>query len=156
MTKKQAIKKFVIEDLQAVPREWIIKLLAQEHRYEPVGMWGTCFIINNIDTDYLRTRMMFSSIQELTKNLDLFGDEEHEKLECAIENEDWNILENYINEEMAGSQNILDQKQRPTSMFLHNMADEYVISINTAGFDFYEGVWDILYDTIGLKWHDEE
>jgi hypothetical protein len=34
--------------------------------------------------------------------------------------------------------------------------DEYIIGVNGAGWNFYDGVWDRLYDVAGLHWHSEK
>ena len=73
------------------------------------------------------------------------------------ENIDWAgcaILEDYINEEMSGAHRILDKDGNPTAAYIYVIADEYVIGINGAGWGFYHGVWDKLYDVCGIRWHE--
>ena len=73
------------------------------------------------------------------------------------ENIDWAgyaILEEYINEEMSGAHCILDKDSNATAAYIYVVADEYVIGINGAGWNFYDGVWDKLYDVCGMRWHE--
>ena len=50
---------------------------------------------------------------------------------------------------------MLDKDGNRTSIYVYEVEDEIVIGVNGAGWDFYQGVWDELYDLLGLKWHDE-
>ena len=59
-------------------------------------------------------------------------------------------------DEMYGNRVILDKDDDPTNMFLYEVDGEHLIGVNACGFDFYDGVWDVLYDAMGLDWHDEE
>jgi hypothetical protein len=73
------------------------------------------------------------------------------------ENIDWAgcaILEEYINEEMSGAHRILDKDGNATAAYIYLIADEYVIGVNGAGWDFYDGVWDKLYNVCGIRWHE--
>jgi hypothetical protein len=73
------------------------------------------------------------------------------------ENIDWAgcaILEEYINEEMSGAHRILDKDGNPTAAYIYDIADDYVVGVNGAGWDFYHGVWDKLYDVCGIRWHE--
>jgi hypothetical protein len=38
--------------------------------------------------------------------------------------------------------------------YIYEVAAEHVISINGAGWNFYDGVWDKLYDVCGMRWHE--
>ena len=64
------------------------------------------------------------------------------------------MLEQYIDEEMSGARCILNENGYTTAAYIYIVADEYVIGINGAGWNFYDGVWDRLYDVCGIRWHD--
>ena len=73
------------------------------------------------------------------------------------ENIDWAgcaILEEYINEEMSGAHRILDKDGNATAAYIYDIADDYVVGVNGAGWNFYDGVWDRLYDVCGIRWHE--
>lgn len=59
------------------------------------------------------------------------------------------VGENDDNEEMRGAMRIAD-----TAAYIYELDGEHVLGINGAGWDFYDGVWDVLYDLVGLKWHE--
>ena len=42
------------------------------------------------------------------------------------------------------------------SVYIYEIDDQYVIGVNGAGWNFYDGVWDKLYDFFGLEWHEEK
>jgi hypothetical protein len=50
--------------------------------------------------------------------------------------------------EMDGERQIGD-----TPAYIYQIDERYVIGVHGAGWDFYEGVWDKLYDLAGLTWH---
>ena len=54
-------------------------------------------------------------------------------------------------DEMNGSQEIGN-----TGIYAFNIADELVLGINGAGYDFYESHWIPLYEALGYNWHDKE
>lgn len=74
-----------------------------------------------------------------------------EKLTTRTESEE---NESY-DEEMLGAENILDKEGNETSMYLYDIDGQHAIGIHGAGFNFYDGVWDKLYDALGLEWHEE-
>lgn len=51
--------------------------------------------------------------------------------------------------EMAGERQIAG-----TPAFLYLLDGRWMIGVHAAGWDFYDGVWDVLYDLLGLRWHD--
>jgi hypothetical protein len=53
-------------------------------------------------------------------------------------------------EEMAGELRIAD-----SAAYLYQLDGRYVIGVHGAGWDFYDGVWDVLYDLMGYQWHEE-
>ncbi len=55
------------------------------------------------------------------------------------------------NEEMKGEMRVAD-----TAMFLYYIDNRYVVGIHGAGWDFFDGVWDVVYDALGMRWHDED
>lgn len=159
MTKKEAIELFVNRDLQAVPQDWVRIVAEHNDEYPTLPMWGTMWIV---DRD-LGEKLMYNS-RYMNETLDDFIDEvrtmddghEKESLEKAIKDEDWLILEQYIDEEMAGQHCVLDKDGNTTALFIYEIGDQYVIGVNGAGWNFYDGVWDKLYDLLGLQWHNEE
>ena len=154
MTKEKAIE-IMVNGFQAVPREWVQIIKEGDHNYQPLGMWGTCFIISSWQYSSLETHRMYMDVEDLRNNLNSLQDKEKEKLELAIKDEEYEILENYIDEEMAGAYNVVDREGRSTAMYICDLGGKNVLSINGAGCDFYDGVWDVLYVLIGLLWHSE-
>ncbi len=61
------------------------------------------------------------------------------------------IMEENEDEEMAGEMNIIG-----TAAYLYVIDGRYVVGVHGAGWNFYDGVWNNIYDLLGLKWHDEE
>jgi hypothetical protein len=51
--------------------------------------------------------------------------------------------------EMDGERRIGD-----TPAFIYRIDGRYVIGVHGAGWNFYDGVWDKLYDLAGLAWHE--
>jgi hypothetical protein len=41
-----------------------------------------------------------------------------------------------------------------TPVYIYDVAGEYVVGIHAAGWNFYDGVWDRLYDVCGIRWHE--
>jgi hypothetical protein len=83
-----------------------------------------------------------------------FAEGDRAALEHAIAANNWRMLERYIDEEMSGARCILDEDGRPTAAYIYLIAGEYVIGINGAGWNFYDGVWDKLYDVCDIRWHE--
>lgn len=166
MTKREAIEKFVERDFNAVPRDWVETVAQASGDYPTLPMWGTMWIV---DQEFIgeklmnRSRVMVSDASDI--DLDEISDEtERKKVSKAIQayetnKENWTeqtILENYTDEEMAGEHCILDKDGDTTAVFIYEIDGQYVIGIHGAGWNFYEGVWDKLYDLLDLHWHDEE
>lgn len=161
MTKKEAIELMVSRDFSAVPEEWV-KIVAEAKNVEIYAwpMWGTMWLVD----DFIGKKLMANSqrmVGEASEiDLDAIDDEkrraEVEEAIKALEEEkiSWGetaLLDEYINEEMAGADNIKD-----TAAYIYEIDGQYVVGINGAGWNFYGGVWDRLYDILGLKWHEEE
>ena len=128
MTKLEAIKEFVAREMQHVPQEWVQIIAEKNGQYPRLGMWGTCFIVDN----FLGELFLKHAVE--MRNYD----------------ED-NPDEDNVDVRMAGEMRIGD-----TAAYLHEVADEWVISIDGAGFHFYDGVWDRLYDLLGLSDNNNE
>jgi hypothetical protein len=155
MTKGEAVEKFVERDFNSVPQEWVKIVAESESEYPTLPMWGTMWIVDNWMGEKLLagSREMVYSKEDI--DLDAIEDEdERAALEKRIA-DDSDYMEDYVDEEMAGERSVLDKDGDPTSMFIYEIADEYVVGINGAGWNFYDGVWDRIYDTMGLQWHEE-
>lgn len=158
MKKAEAVEKFVERDFNSVPQSWVQKVAEAEGEYPNLPMWGTMWIVDRFLGEQLmeKSRVMAPTIEDI----DLEEIEEKEGkvkrafIEQAIANEDWSELEMYYDEEMAYERSVLDVDGDPTSMFIYEVADEYVVGINGAGWNFYDGVWDRVYDTLGMQWHE--
>jgi len=153
MNKKEAVKKLV-EEFNNVPAEWVNSIAGDNGDYVNLGMWGTCFIVDDFVATEVDTRTMYADVEELKQNINN-RDVDYEKIQKAIKDDDYGVLEEYINEQMGGENCILDKDGETTNMYLHEVQDEFIISVNGAGFDFYSGVWDVLYDALGLQWHNQ-
>jgi hypothetical protein len=159
MTKEEAIKEFVSRDLNAVPQEWVRIVAESKQEYPALPMWGTMWIVDeNFIGEKLiaHSRVMVSDVTELDVNdMNEKAKEAYHKA-CYGEEYDYAAFEEYIDEEMAGERCVLDKDGKTTALFVYEIGDEYVIGVNGAGWDFYHGVWDKLYDLLDLHWHDQE
>lgn len=155
MTKKEAVERYVERELSSVPQEWVRIVMESENEYRSLPMWGTMWIVNKWDAEKLldKSRMMVYDKDEI--DLDSMEDDERKLVEKAIEDDDWPVLEDYIDEEMSGERCVLDKDGHTTNIFVYEVLDEIVIGVHGAGYDFYDGVWDRLYDTLGFNWHSE-
>jgi hypothetical protein len=52
-------------------------------------------------------------------------------------------------DEMHGEHQIGD-----TPAYIYKIDCRFVVGVHAAGWDFYEGLWDKLYDLAGLAWHE--
>ena len=62
-------------------------------------------------------------------------------------------------EEMEGARNVVVEDKHgthSTAIYIYDIDGQYLIGVNGAGWNFYEGVWDKLYDFFGLTWHEEK
>lgn len=133
MNKQEAINRFVETDFNAIPQEWVKALMEQNHEYHALPMWGTMW------------RVSYNLGEQLWKLSEVKGCEEHNEYEdgcdtCANQTE-----------EMRGERCVAD-----TAMYIYEVGDEYVVGIHGAGWNFYDGVWDVIYDKLGYQWHDED
>lgn len=139
-TKEDAIKEFVSRDFAGIPQDWVQKIaeaLGEEIYAWP--MWGTMWIVDN----WLGEKLMKNAKQVV------------EPSECENkhkEDETCDICEDY--EEMSGAWNIKDKDGVGTAAYIYEIDGQYVVGINGAGWNFYDGVWDKLYDLLELKWHE--
>lgn len=163
MNKKEAIQKMVAE-LSSVSQDQFRTLMEASGEYHNLPMWGTMWRLDYFGEDiYESARVMVGDKEEI--DLDAIDDEkEREEVKEAIKALDeerisWGecaLLENYIDEEMAGERCVLDKNGNTTAMFVYELDGEYWLGVNGAGWDFYDGVWDKLYDIMGLKWHNQD
>lgn len=161
MNKKEAIELFVNRDLQAVPQEWVSIVAEAKGEYYPLPMWGTMFLIEDYlgENIYNSARAMLSGTDELKDEIEQnensnYSEDERAMLEKALNDDDWTVLEEYIDEEMAGARCVLDKDGDTTALYIYDIDGQYVLGVNGAGWNFYDGVWDKLYDLLGLKWHE--
>lgn len=160
MTKQEAIKAMV-KEFQMIPQDWVQTVLEKDDQFEPLPAWGTLFFIEDSLGEELwdeKSRVMLGDKSELwdeARNLD-DEDPDKEKLRLALEADDWDVLSDYIDEDMSGGRCIIDDEGHPTNMFIYNIRVAYLIGIHAYGFDFYDGVWNRLYDILGLEWHSED
>lgn len=129
LTKSEAIHDFVEQRLSSIPQEWVS--IVAEHYNEPhrLPMWGTMWFID-----------------------DVWGEKLHKDARIMEEYEEGKDEELY-DEEMEGERCILDENGNTTPLFIYEIEGEYLLGVHGAGYNFYHGVWDKLYDTLQLKWH---
>lgn len=158
MNKKEAIQQMVERDFNPIDIEWV-KIIA-EHKGEDIHswpMWGTMWQVDNhIGSKLLKnsTRMAGEAVEihlpaitdeneraEVGEAIESLINESISYGECAL-------LEKYVDEEMVGAYNI-----KGTPAYIYIIDGKYLVGIHAAGWDFYEGVWDIIYDILGLSWH---
>lgn len=155
MTKEEAIKEMVSRDFAGIPLEWA--QIVAEHKDEEIyawPMWGTIFLVDSFYRDRLKTRRMVSSKEEIDLD-EIEDDAERTRVEKAIQDPE-EYLEEYVDEEMAGADCILDKDGDTTAAFMYEIDGQYLIGVNGAGWNFYDGVWDKIYDAAEFKWHEEE
>lgn len=70
-------------------------------------------------------------------------------MENSIEMTPEEAGEQGYNEEMDGARNV-----NGTAAYIYEIDGIYVMGIHGAGWDFYDGVWDKIYDLRELNWHD--
>ena len=146
MDKKEAIRKMTSE-LSSISSDWLTIIIEAKREYHRLPMWGTLWVLDYYGEEiYNNARVMVERVEDIENRDD-------QKLREAIENQDWVILGEYVDEEMAGERCVLDKNGKTTAMFIYDIDGEYLIGVNGAGWDFYHGVWDTLYDICGLQWH---
>ena len=158
--KQEAIAEWVEREFNAISREWVEVVMDKFGFAEPLPMWGTLWTVNEYIGGMLwrNSRVMLGTLEEL--RADIKGNPagysayERDRLKKAIQAEDWAVLQEYINESMAGGRCVLDKDGDTTAVFIYDLADEYVIGVNGAGWNFYHGVWDKLYDLCRMRWHE--
>lgn len=161
MTKEEAIKRWVDRELSSISQDWAERLFVSFNGYEPkLPIWGTMWVLDESDGEkfFENSRVMASSPEtiDLGEIEEKEGEEKRKLVEKAIEDDDWSISEPYYSEEMAGERCVLDKDGDPTSVYIYELDGRYIIGVNGAGWDFYDGVWDRLYDVAELNWHEEE
>jgi hypothetical protein len=132
MTKDEAVHQFVDRGFSSIPQEWV-KIVAEKYNSGIYAwpMWGTMWFVSF--NPWGEKLMNSSAVQQ--------GDDEKAP---------------HYDEEMAGANCILDKDGDETCVFIYEIEGEYLIGINGAGWNFYDGAWDKLYDLLGLEWHDKE
>lgn len=159
MTKQEAIERMVSEFNQ-IPQGWIQIIAEHESDYPALPMWSTMWIVDSFYGDKLMESSRVMAYEASDIDLDNIeeneGEEKRKLVEEAIENDDYSVYEDYVDEEMSGEHCVLDKDENTTALYIYEIGDEYVIGVNGAGWNFYDGVWDRLYDLMGLKWHDGE
>ena len=159
--KEDAIREWVAREFNAVPLEWVRIILEHEHDYAPLPMRGWMWRVDDFTGCKLwdSSRVMLSGVDVLRNQIGQgensnYSEDERVALEQAIAANDWPTLEGYIDEEMAGARCILDSDGNPTAAYIYKIAGDYVVGVNGAGWNFYDGVWNKLYDGCGIRWHD--
>jgi hypothetical protein len=161
MNKQQAIEKWVDQEMSGIPQDWVAKVAeATDGEYLTLPMWGTMFIVSEFDGEkFMKNsrRMVYSAEDiDLDEIEEKEGKERRKEIEKAIEAEEYSIYEDYIDEEMDGAYCILDKDGSPTAAYIYEIDGKYIVGIDGAGWNFFDGVWDKLYDVAGLHWHKEE
>lgn len=161
MTHEEAVKKWVENEMAGIPQEWF-KIIcdALVGEYQPLPMWGTMFLVNEFDGEKMMKNSRYMVYDKEDIDLDEIeekeGKERRKIVEKAIEEDDYSEFEEYYDEEMSGAHCVLDKDGSTTAAYIYDVDGIYVLGINGAGWDFYDGVWDRLYDVCGLHWHKEE
>jgi hypothetical protein len=126
MNKSDAIHRMV-EQFQAIPRSWAETICEKLEEYHTLPMWGTMFIVD----DWYGERLMQNSTIQLESGEDGYNEE--------------------MDSEMIGEHRIND-----TNAYIYEIDEQYVIGIHGAGWDFYDGIWDTIYEIMELEWHEHE
>lgn len=163
MTKREAIESFVESRFDAIPQEWVRIVMESKGEYHSLPMWGTMWFIDSLwgEKLYNDARIMVGCNEDI--NIEDVEQEKREEVKEALsalekENISWGecaLLEDYVNEEMANERCVLDKDGRTTAVYIYEIEGEYLIGVHGAGWSFYDGVWDMLYDVCGLQWHNQ-
>lgn len=140
MTKDEAIKKMIERDFNAIPQEWVHIVMEKKEEYHALPMWGTMWLVESFIGEKLKSNSKIVCEPSECYN--------HDKNTTCDICEDW--------EEMGGENNLKDKDGRGTAVYVYDIDGQYLIGIHGVGYDFYHGVWDKIYDVLGLEWHDEE
>lgn len=163
MTKDEAVKAFVDREFSSIPTEWAQKVAeATNAEIYAWPMWGTMWMIDDHLAGMFRkhSQIKYGDADELRDNLDSIEDaEKRAEIESALDElkaekisyGELAILEPYLDEEMSGALCIAN-----TAAYLYEIDGHWLVGINGAGWNFYDGVWNTLYDLTGWTWHDEE
>lgn len=128
MTKQEAVRAFVDRDLHPVPLDWVQTIAEAKHEeIYAWPMWGTMWFC---DMPWVKHHT-----KPMTKE---------------------NFNEDYFDEEMEGADVVVDKDGSPTNIYVYEIDGHTLIGVNGAGYDFYDGVWDKLYDILGLERHEKE
>ncbi len=155
MNKSEAVHKWV-EGFNSISQSWIQCVLEHiDGEYQSLPMWGTMFVVDDFDGEKFmaNSRVMVYNKDELFAD-EIEGEEEQKAFQARLNDEN-DYMEDYTDEEMSGQRCILDKDGDPTAAFLYEVDGSYVVGVNGAGWNFYDGVWDRLYDVAGLHWHTE-
>lgn len=155
MTKDQAVKQMV-KEFQAIPQDWVRIIMEHHNEYHALPMWDTMFIVDDWfgRTLMSKCRRMVGSKDEVNP-LEGETEEEQKRIQDAIDDDDDSVLQEYIDEEMGGELCLLDSSGSPTAVFVYEVDGQVLVGINGAGWNFYDGAWDKVYDALELKWHTE-
>ena len=96
---------------------------------------------------------MCAGVDELRDRLDDYDNLKCAGLEQAIASNDWPVLERYIDEEMARALHT-PQRRRPDRRLYLRRRRRLRYRCARRGLEFYDGVWDKLYDVCGIRWHE--
>jgi hypothetical protein len=154
MTKADAIQRMVNE-FNAIPQSWVRIVSENDNDYHTFPMWGTMWIVDRMYGERFLENSRIMAYDKDEIDLDSLDEAERERVEKAIQEDDFLVLEEYVDEEMSGERCVLDNNGNTTALYIYEVSDEYVIGVNGAGWNFFDGVWDKLYNIMGLKWHDE-
>jgi hypothetical protein len=101
-------------------------------------MWGTMWLVDS----FIGEKLMESAIQVCEPS----ECENHDK------NKTCDVCDDY--EEMYGAWNVKDKEGYGTAAYIYEIDGQYLLGIHGAGWSFYDGVWNKLYDLLELRWHD--
>lgn len=156
MTKKEAVHYFVESRLKSLPTNWVQLVLehGEDKSFRTLPMWGWMWLMEWEDFDDFTKEHCVMMDRDSMKShyFEKIGESDvHDETKAT----EW-IEDNY-DEEMDGEWAVLDKDGDPTNIYAYEVEGQLVIGVHGAGYNFYDfGVWDRLYDALGLKWHDEE
>ena len=127
MTKKEAIEIFAEKRFNPIPTEWVRVIAEKCDEYPNLPMWGTMWQVDNYCGELLMKKVHM---------IDAYNNEDD-------------------SEEMNGAYNVLDKDGNATAVYVYEIDGRYLIGVHGAGWDFYDGVWDMLYDLYGCIWHED-
>lgn len=126
------LEEFVSRNFNIIPSEWFKIIMEEKEIYQPLPMWKSMWICDSWTGEKL-----WNHSKETINPSDCKA---HAKGETCT------LCES--GEEMEGVMNIKNVNGDYTPVFIYEIDDKYIIGIHGAGWNFYDGAWNKLYEIV--------